>query len=71
MNLSRYCFSCIYTYDEIVFWDSEKESQFRDTTRTEILSTFNHAETVRKPAVDELFTDVYDVVCNIPIFIFQ
>lgn len=45
-------------------WNAEKEAAARDAAKKEVLDAFNKAEAVKKPSVDELFTDVYDKVCN-------
>jgi len=41
-------------------WDEEKEKAYRTQTRKDIMESFNKAEKRLKPAVPELFTDVYD-----------
>ncbi|KAJ3248213.1 hypothetical protein HDU78_001613 [Chytriomyces hyalinus] len=42
------------------WWSEEEEQALRKACRTEILSAFSAAEKVKKPAVSNLFTDVYD-----------
>ena len=41
-------------------WDAAKETAARDQARKDVLGAFNAAEATKKPAVEELFTDVYD-----------
>lgn len=41
-------------------WDSNKETELRKATRTAVLNAMNEAERAKKPAVSQLFTDVYD-----------
>eukprot|EP00455_Lapot_gusevi_P042987 TRINITY_DN5177_c0_g1_i2.p1 TRINITY_DN5177_c0_g1~~TRINITY_DN5177_c0_g1_i2.p1 ORF type:complete len:444 (-),score=123.56 TRINITY_DN5177_c0_g1_i2:226-1515(-) len=41
-------------------WDSEQEVQLREEARGAVLKAFNTAEGQRKPALNQLFADVYD-----------
>ncbi|ORY39379.1 hypothetical protein BCR33DRAFT_720213 [Rhizoclosmatium globosum] len=41
-------------------WSEDKEQALRKEARAEILKAFSAAEKVKKPAVSNLFTDVYD-----------
>lgn len=41
-------------------WGAEAESEFRKEARRNIIEAFSKAEKRRKPAIAELFTDVYD-----------
>jgi 2-oxoisovalerate dehydrogenase E1 component alpha subunit len=43
-------------------WNNEKEKDFNDTTRKSVLKAFSRAEKLKKPSINELFTDVYDEV---------
>lgn len=43
------------------WWTSQSETEFRDCTRREVLNAIQVAEKVEKPALQEIFTDVYDV----------
>ncbi|CAN0877398.1 2-oxoisovalerate dehydrogenase subunit alpha 2, mitochondrial [Linum grandiflorum] len=44
------------------WWNSEFEADLRSNTRKELLNAIQVAERVKKPPVDDLFTDVYDTV---------
>ncbi|EGF83280.1 hypothetical protein BATDEDRAFT_9167 [Batrachochytrium dendrobatidis JAM81] len=41
-------------------WSEEEEQAFKKDIRTKILKSFAAAEKVRKPPIEDLFTDVYD-----------
>ncbi|KAH9253058.1 hypothetical protein BASA81_008964 [Batrachochytrium salamandrivorans] len=43
-------------------WSEEDEQAFRKDIRSQILRSFSAAEKVKKPPIDDLFTDVYDDV---------
>ena len=43
-------------------WDEEKEKATRSSIRKEVLKAFAEAEKVKKPALREMFTDVYEEV---------
>ncbi|ORZ34693.1 Thiamin diphosphate-binding protein [Catenaria anguillulae PL171] len=43
------------------WWDQAKEDTFKKDIRKKVLEAFAKGEKVDKPAVSELFTDVYDV----------
>ena len=43
-------------------WDEEKEKATRSSIRKEVLNAFAAAEKVKKPALREMFTDVYEEV---------
>ncbi|KAJ3116234.1 hypothetical protein HK100_001126 [Physocladia obscura] len=42
------------------WWSEEQEQAFRKDARAEVLSAFSNAESLKKPAISNLFTDVYD-----------
>ncbi|OZJ04980.1 hypothetical protein BZG36_01773 [Bifiguratus adelaidae] len=42
------------------WWDLDQDTEYRTTRRKEIMKSFSAAEKRKKPAVSELFTDVYD-----------
>ncbi|ORY02020.1 Dehydrogenase, E1 component [Basidiobolus meristosporus CBS 931.73] len=42
------------------WWSDEEEKAYRKETRTKILKSFSAAEKYKKPAIKELFEDVYD-----------
>ncbi|VFR00965.1 unnamed protein product [Cuscuta campestris] len=42
------------------WWDTDAESQLQATLRNQILHAVEEAEKAKKPAVSEVFTDVYD-----------
>jgi len=44
------------------WWDEEREVAFVSSTRAMILDLLKKAEQVKKPALSELFTDVYDTL---------
>jgi 2-oxoisovalerate dehydrogenase E1 component alpha subunit len=44
------------------WWDDEQDTKWRKQTRSEVLKAFNRAEQRKKPAIQHLFTDVYDTV---------
>lgn len=44
------------------WWDEEREREARSGIRREVLKAFAEAEREKKPAVRELFTDVYEDV---------
>jgi 2-oxoisovalerate dehydrogenase E1 component alpha subunit len=41
-------------------WDDEKDKEARSTIRKDILVAFGEAEKEKKPALKEMFTDVYE-----------
>ncbi|KAI9331570.1 thiamine diphosphate-binding protein [Obelidium mucronatum] len=41
-------------------WTNEQEQELRKEARSEILKAFSESEKLKKPAVSNLFTDVYD-----------
>ncbi|MCJ1356633.1 MAG: hypothetical protein MMC33_006628 [Icmadophila ericetorum] len=41
-------------------WDASKEKELRSSVRKEVLKAFAKAETEKKPALKEMFTDVYE-----------
>lgn len=43
-------------------WDGEKEKEARSSVRKEVLRAFAEAEKEKKPALREMFTDVYEEV---------
>ena len=43
-------------------WNEEKDKEYRKVVRADILKAFAAAEKRKKPSVNELFTDVYDVI---------
>jgi 2-oxoisovalerate dehydrogenase E1 component alpha subunit len=43
------------------WWDETQEQAHRSWARSEILRSFRDAEAMKKPALKELFADVYDV----------
>lgn len=42
------------------WWTQEEEDQWRKEVRSSLMKSFSAAEKRKKPAVDALFTDVYD-----------
>ncbi|ORY00138.1 Dehydrogenase, E1 component [Basidiobolus meristosporus CBS 931.73] len=42
------------------WWNGEKEKSFRSDIRIKLLKSFTNAEKAKKPAVKEMFEDVYD-----------
>ncbi|PJF17770.1 hypothetical protein PSACC_02387 [Paramicrosporidium saccamoebae] len=42
------------------WWSDEQEKSLRDQVRKQVLTEFTAAEQQKKPAIDEMFTDVYD-----------
>ena len=42
------------------FWNEEKETQWKDEAKKQVMQAFQRAEHKRKPAPEELFNDVYD-----------
>ena len=42
------------------WWSLEEEKKFREEIRKEVLTEFSAAEGRLKPAIQEMFTDVYD-----------
>ena len=42
------------------WWDDAMDADWKKKTRVDVLKAFNRAETRKKPAIRELFTDVYD-----------
>jgi 2-oxoisovalerate dehydrogenase E1 component alpha subunit len=42
------------------YWSEEQDKEFRKTARRDILKAFSSAEARKKPAVKEMFLDVYD-----------
>ncbi|KAI8609543.1 branched chain ketoacid dehydrogenase E1, alpha polypeptide, isoform CRA_b [Chytriomyces sp. MP71] len=42
------------------WWSDEQEQALKKEVRAEVLSCFGEAEKLKKPAVSNLFTDVYD-----------
>ncbi|CAN1198080.1 2-oxoisovalerate dehydrogenase subunit alpha 2, mitochondrial [Linum perenne] len=44
------------------WWNNEFEAELQSNTRKELLSAIQVAERVKKPPVEDVFTDVYDVV---------
>jgi 2-oxoisovalerate dehydrogenase E1 component alpha subunit len=42
------------------WWSDEQEKALRDQIRKQVLTEFAAAEQQKKPAVDEMFNDVYD-----------
>lgn len=42
------------------WWSEEMEKDFKSSTRKDVLTAFNKAEKQPKPAISEMFTDVYD-----------
>jgi len=43
-------------------WDEDKEKEARASIRKEVLQEFSAAEKVKKPALREMFTDVYEEI---------
>lgn len=43
------------------WWDSQAESELRETARQEVLHAIQVAEKIEKPGLEEIFLDVYDV----------
>ncbi len=43
------------------WWTEEEDAQLKKDARKAVLQAFNRAEKRKKPPVDYLFTDVYDV----------
>jgi 2-oxoisovalerate dehydrogenase E1 component alpha subunit len=43
-------------------WNEDLEKEFQEKIRKEVLKAFSKAEKLKKPNIDELFTDVYDVI---------
>ncbi|XP_022708717.1 2-oxoisovalerate dehydrogenase subunit alpha, mitochondrial-like isoform X2 [Varroa jacobsoni] len=43
-------------------WSDEKETEFRESIKKEILTNFQEGERVKKPSVDFMFTDVYEEI---------
>ena len=44
------------------WWTPEEEKLFKSQRRSEVLEAFNLAEKLKKPAISELFTDVYNTL---------
>ncbi|KAL1916853.1 uncharacterized protein VTP21DRAFT_5557 [Calcarisporiella thermophila] len=44
------------------WWDADKEKELRAAARKDVLKAFSAAEKRKKPAITELFEDVYDVL---------
>lgn len=44
------------------WWDADREGELRQSSRKAVLKELVRAEKEKKPAMSELFTDVYDVV---------
>lgn len=42
------------------FWNDEKETQWRDQAKKQVMVAFQKAEKKLKPAPEDLFNDVYD-----------
>lgn len=42
------------------WWDQSQEEAWRQQARSDLLKSFNEAEKRKKPALEHLFTDVYD-----------
>jgi 2-oxoisovalerate dehydrogenase E1 component alpha subunit len=41
-------------------WSEEKEKEYQDAVRKEVLTAFSKAEKRKKPSLEHMFTDVYD-----------
>ncbi|KAJ3346346.1 hypothetical protein HDU83_003156 [Entophlyctis luteolus] len=44
------------------WWSEEQEQSYRKEARAEVLEAFANAEKLKKPAISNLFTDVYDEI---------
>lgn len=42
------------------YWTQEQETELKAHTKKEVMDTFKRSEKKKKPAVEEMFTDVYD-----------
>ena len=43
------------------WWDSAQETALRKQARADVLAALNSAEKAKKPAISEMFTDVFEV----------
>ncbi|PAV16897.1 branched-chain alpha-keto acid dehydrogenase E1-alpha subunit [Pyrrhoderma noxium] len=41
------------------WWSSEEEEQFKTKVKAELIASFRRAESKKRPALEELFTDIY------------
>jgi 2-oxoisovalerate dehydrogenase E1 component alpha subunit len=41
------------------WWSAEEDTETKKQARVEVLQAFNRAESLRKPPISDLFTDVY------------
>jgi len=44
------------------WWDKDKETQYQQQQRKRVLDAIKASETTKKPPIDDLFTDVYDII---------
>ena len=42
------------------WWSSEDEEAYKEKARKEIMTAFKRAENMQRPALNEMFSDVYD-----------
>jgi len=44
------------------WWDEDLDTELRKATRKHVLQSMKKAEAEKKPSINEMFTDVYDVM---------